>query len=384
MKTAFRTFALSGWVALMAGLLSPDSVQGQMLDTSFVVGGVEAPVIPTGLLALVRSLPKLDSLEVEGGDRDTARVASGSDLEGDSTLADSVAAHDLTEDSITTDSLDSEALGRAGMELLLRAAGDPKFPANFVAEQLRNALNDPANEEVWSKLQESIALVYGSPDSLGTPFELVNAAEALQDRNEAVTELTPISLEAEPVVDEDADAGESDQDAVGRSGRPPMDGFSVEAAGFIWGETKDFLITRGRKASASLSVLSRVGRDRIGIQDGWMVWVPWLALGALALTMVLLKVTRAVARLLGRREVTAGAHRGAVKTARKMVRKGTPTSAVARKTGLPREAIQVLDLLRRREEPRLISPQPHLISPQPHLTSPEPHLTSPKAKQEVA
>lgn len=344
-----RGLSLVVSVLALSLFAAPASAQS---DTSFVLQ-VEAPTVPTALLAELResaaedSIASADSAAVEETSAGASDEATGTGSLNLDSLGTASQGETPAPDSIVTSEGDAAA---AAMDLLIRArdAGSD-LPANVVALMIRDALTQPANDTLWSRLEQTVTAVYGD-EALASV--LPPDGTSLGDTQD----ISATSASESPTTQVDQDPGaiasETTMAEEPASQTPPGE-MNREDLVALWESASSAVAARVEASVEQIRVLALTARERLGINNAPLVWVPWVIVGLLALGLVLQLMIKTARGLLSRMGLaTTGAYRRAAKVARRLSRKGASGAEVARKTGLPREAIQVLDILTTREKAR--------------------------------
>ena len=252
--------------------------------------------------------------------------------------------------SATDDELDDDEVAAESTtdrpnapDLLLQdepLSGAELFPAQHVAELLRQALTDPRNEALWSGVEGSI------PESaLATTLdesEDVGAVPGLLQRT------------AEGIVDDEstdaAFASQSTSTGAEDVGliAPPIEPDETTTYRARLESLLETVQARWGVASVAIRDAALNARQNLGLlQSVDLTWSPWLLLAAAAAVMVFGWIAARAFRWIRRRR--AAPSNKAVRTARKLARRGIKTTEVARRTGLSREVIHLIEVLREKE-----------------------------------
>ena len=282
---------------LIVGLALPAHVSAQ--DAGADTLGTSSPVVPVDTVGGEVDAPaegapaaEQESTEVPSAEVEDQAEAVADAVEGDSTQA-IVPTPPVLPPQLATES-----------------ALPALFPAQHVAEQLREAMADPRNAAVWNGLDEVVATAGSQPD---------DAVES------------PMAAPAEDVPEQ----------AVALQPAPPPPATRSELVLQVARE-------RWARSTAALTQAAEGVRGRLGLEGAVDAkWLPALGLaGALGLLLLVWMARRAAA--LSRRLRSAPENK-AVRTAQRLARRGVDTAEVARRTGLSREVIQLIEVMRARD-----------------------------------
>ncbi len=206
----------------------------------------------------------------------------------------------------------------------------PLFPSEFVARQIRAALADPRNQAHLTAVEEVLAARGSELREMATPPDVVDAP--------AEQTSTVVSGSQRGGATPETPGPEAARATLGQGGSTSQEASGSDASQGLTGVASWLGIRLSQSRVVALEA-AQVVRGRLAALAGTVPasWVPWailvLALAALILASALIRGRKPEDRSL--------------KAARKLTRRGFGPAEVARRTGLSRDVIRVIEARRK-------------------------------------